>query len=209
MRVVTIGTFDILHRGHIELLAYLAKVAGEPVTVGLNTDEFVQAYKGQPPAVPYADRETVLRAFQYVGEVFPYTGPENRFLDWATYELEPLVLGIGSDWHEKDYLGHLGVTWQQLGEQRVSILYVPRTTGQSSSAIRGAILGLSGWLLAKEGALTAFGIVSDAAAHTTTVYWDKLSSALVIGLPALIAGVIKLTQHQATQLVIKQKGEPQ
>ena len=71
------------------------------------------------------------------------------------------------------------------------------------SAIRGAILGISGWLLAKEGVLSSFGIVSDATAHTTTIFWDKLSVALIVGLPAIIAGVIKTTQHQATQLITK------
>ena len=75
------------------------------------------------------------------------------------------------------------------------------------SAIRGAILGISGWLLAKEGALSAFGIVSDAAAHTTIIYWDRLSMALIVGLPAIIAGVIKATQHQATQIITKPKEE--
>ena len=68
------------------------------------------------------------------------------------------------------------------------------------SAVRGAILGLSGWLIAKNGLLSAYGVVSDAAAHTTTIYWDKCSIAIVAALPAILAGVIKLTQHQTTAI---------
>jgi hypothetical protein len=69
------------------------------------------------------------------------------------------------------------------------------------SAVRGAILGIAGWLLAREGALSAFGIISDAAAHTTTIYWDKVSIALIAALPAIGAAVIKMTQHQGTQVI--------
>lgn len=74
------------------------------------------------------------------------------------------------------------------------------------SAIRGAILGVSGWLLAKENILAPFGIVSDAIAKTTTIHWEQMSAAVVIALPALIAGVVKMTQKEA-QKVIQPKGE--
>jgi hypothetical protein len=63
------------------------------------------------------------------------------------------------------------------------------------SALRGAVLGVFGWLMARQGLLDSFGVVSDAANHTTTVYWDKLSTALIVALPALLAAVIKLVNH--------------
>lgn len=69
------------------------------------------------------------------------------------------------------------------------------------SAIRGAILGISAWLLAKNNILSTYGIVSDAAAHTTTVYWDKVSVALVLLLPAAIAAVIKMVNSHASSAV--------
>lgn len=69
------------------------------------------------------------------------------------------------------------------------------------SAIRGAILGVSGWLLMKNNALAPFGIVSDAAQHLTTIYWDKLSVAAITALPAIIAGAVKMVQHQGTQVI--------
>lgn len=63
------------------------------------------------------------------------------------------------------------------------------------SAIRGGVLGLAGWLMARENLLSVFGVVSDATAHTTTIYWDKLSIALIAALPAIGAGLIKVTQQ--------------
>lgn len=71
------------------------------------------------------------------------------------------------------------------------------------SAIRGAILGLAGWLMARENLLSAFGIVSDAAAKTTTIHWEQLSMAVILALPALIAGIVKVTQKEGSKAVVK------
>lgn len=65
------------------------------------------------------------------------------------------------------------------------------------SAVRGAILGLGGWLAAKEGLLSAFGIVYDKTSHILTINLDSLSMLAVAGLPALGAGVIKVLNHHA------------
>ena len=72
------------------------------------------------------------------------------------------------------------------------------------SAIRGAILGIAGWLLVKNDLLAPFGIISDAAAQTTTIHWKDLSTASIAALPAVIAAVIKLFQHHTTTII---KGE--
>lgn len=77
------------------------------------------------------------------------------------------------------------------------------------SAIRGAILGISAWLLAKENVLSAYGIVSDAALHTTTIYWDKVSVALVLGLPAAIAAIIKVGNKHANTAIKSVATPPQ
>lgn len=74
------------------------------------------------------------------------------------------------------------------------------------SAARGAVLGIAGWLMARENLLSAFGVVSDAAAHTTIIYWDKVSLALIAALPAIGAGLIKVTQRQ-TEKAIQPKTE--
>lgn len=71
------------------------------------------------------------------------------------------------------------------------------------SAIRGAILGLSGWLITKNNLLEAFGVFSDPTAHVTVINWDKLSLALVALLPAFLAAFIKLINHQGKEFFPK------
>ena len=73
------------------------------------------------------------------------------------------------------------------------------------SAIRGAVLGLASWFIAKEGLLSSYGIVSDAVAKTTTIHWAQVSDALIVGLPALIAIILKLTSHTTVAVA---KGQP-
>ena len=63
------------------------------------------------------------------------------------------------------------------------------------SAVRAGILGLLGWVLAKQDALQAFGIVADKAAQTITIHLDQLNLAVVAGLPAILGAVIKLLNH--------------
>lgn len=70
------------------------------------------------------------------------------------------------------------------------------------SAIRGAILGIFSWVLAKQGTLSAFGIVADQATHTITIYLDQLSMFLIAGLPAVLAAGIKMVNHHADEVVL-------
>lgn len=69
------------------------------------------------------------------------------------------------------------------------------------SAIRGAILGAAGWLAAKNGLLSALGIVTDMASHTTVIHWDQLSVWAIAGLPAAGAAVIKMLNYHGVQAV--------
>lgn len=71
------------------------------------------------------------------------------------------------------------------------------------SAVRGAILGLVGWVAAKEGLLTPLGIIYDTATHILTINLDTLSIWAVAGLPALGAGVIKVLNHEGNVVVKK------
>ncbi len=70
------------------------------------------------------------------------------------------------------------------------------------SAIRGAIIGIFSWILAKQGALAAFGIVADQATHTVTIHLDQLSMVLIAGLPAALAAAIKMVNHHADEVVL-------
>ena len=69
------------------------------------------------------------------------------------------------------------------------------------SAVRGAVLGIGGFLAAKSGALEPFGVLYDTATHIVTIHLDKLNLAFVALLPALGAGLIKVTQKQTTDIV--------
>lgn len=136
MIVLTLGTFDLLHIGHLELLETCTKLAGPRgrVVVGLNSDVFVERYKGRAPAQPYAVREELLRACRFVDLVVRNLGEEDSRPVIET--IHPDLLAIGDDWLDRDYLGQLGVTAEWLQERRLAIEYVPRTRGTSTTAIR-------------------------------------------------------------------------
>ena len=70
------------------------------------------------------------------------------------------------------------------------------------SALRGAIMALTTFLVAHAGLLGNWGVVYDATTRTITLNLDKLSIALIIGLPAIIAAVIKLVNHTGNQIVL-------
>lgn len=136
--VLTIGSFDLLHVGHLELLRACRQYAGEDgrVVVGLNRDTFIERYKGRDPVQGYANRREMLMACRLVDLVVCNIG------DFSSREcidvVNPDLLVIGSDWAEKDYLGQLGIDQAWLDERRLVIRYVPRTRGVSSSALRAA-----------------------------------------------------------------------
>lgn len=136
MITYTGGTFDVLHIGHLELLAACREIAGPRgrVVVSLNTDEFVVRYKNHGTIQPYAEREEVLRALADVDLVVKNAGDEDSRI--AIDVVQPDVIVIGDDWRDKDYLGQLGLTQEWLTERGLSIEYVPRTTGRSTSAFR-------------------------------------------------------------------------
>lgn len=125
--VLTLGTFDCVHSGHIRLLQECA--AYGDVTVGLNTDDFVEQYKGHRPLFNYTERLQLLQPFC------------DRILanDTGGWELidkvKPDLIVVGSDWLEKDYLKQLGVTREWLDERKIHLLYVTYTPLISTTEI--------------------------------------------------------------------------
>jgi glycerol-3-phosphate cytidylyltransferase len=151
VRILTLGTFDLYHAGHVALLRRCRALAGSDgqVIVGLNTDSFVERFKGRPPVVGYADREACLAACRYVDAVLPNDQPDGSIrglLDVA----KPDVIAIGavaagrdavpssSDWRSRDYLAQLGITATDLASSALVIAWLPYSEGISSSAIRAA-----------------------------------------------------------------------
>jgi glycerol-3-phosphate cytidylyltransferase len=133
--VLTLGKFDLLHVGHLELLEVSRALAGDGrVVVGLNTDEFVTQYKGRPAVQDYATRAEMLRACRFVDLVVVNIGGPNSGI--AIDVVHPDLLTIGADWLDRDYLGQLGISQKWLDERGLRIEYVPRTRGVSTTSIR-------------------------------------------------------------------------
>jgi len=101
--VWTNGCFDVLHRGHVEMLKY-AKSIGDYVIVGIDSDEKVALDKG--PARPYnnvADRKFMLKSLKYVDEVVVFNAAKQ--LDLIIKSISPQIMVIGSDWRGKEVIG--------------------------------------------------------------------------------------------------------
>lgn len=135
------GTFDLLHPGHLHLLRWCRRLAGADGTVvaTVNSDAFVERYKGRPAAMGEADRRRMVEAIQYVDRCFFHTEGPN-----AAPTIDALLphggaIAIGADWRDRDYLGQLGVTQGWLDERGIVVVYVPLLAGHSSTALREAM----------------------------------------------------------------------
>jgi glycerol-3-phosphate cytidylyltransferase len=121
-KVITYGTFDLLHVGHINLLRR-AKALGDYLIVGLSTDTFNRE-KGKEAYHSYEDRKLILEAITFVDEVIPEENWDQKSSDIMKYEIDLFVMG--DDWKGKfDYL-----------EQFCTVQYLPRTIGVSTSKIK-------------------------------------------------------------------------
>ena len=121
-RVITYGTYDLLHWGHIRLLKR-ARELGDYLIVGLSTDEF-NAVKGKAAYHPYEERKMMLEAIRYVDLVIPENNWEQKRDDIRKYEADIFVMG--DDWQGKfDDLKDI-----------VEVVYLPRTEGISTTKIK-------------------------------------------------------------------------
>jgi cytidyltransferase-like protein len=134
--VYTGGTFDLFHAGHARFLQRCAELG--PVVVSLNTDEFIEEYKGKPPVISYADREAVLIACRYVDRVVPNTGGTDS--KPSIEEVWPDIIAIGTDWARRDYYAQMKFDQDWLDERGIALIYIPYTQGISSTAIKERML---------------------------------------------------------------------
>lgn len=123
--VLTYGTFDLFHIGHLRLLERLGAL-GDRLIVGVSTDEF-NATKGKATFIPYAERAEIVANIRCVHSVIP----EN---DWAQkrhdiVRLQADVLGMGDDWAGK---------FDELKDV-CEVIYLPRTAGISSTTIKDTL----------------------------------------------------------------------
>lgn len=124
-RIITYGTFDLLHYGHINLLRR-AKQQGDYLIVALSTDEFNKREKQKKCYFSYEKRKQLLEAIRYVDLVIPEESWEQKLTDIPMYHVDTFVMG--DDWAGKfDYI-----------EEQTSarVLYLPRTPEISTSQIK-------------------------------------------------------------------------
>ena len=125
-RVITYGTFDVLHFGHINLLKR-AKDLGDYLIVGLSTDEF-NAIKGKRSYYTYEQRKSIVESLRFVDLVIPENDWVQKRNDILKYKANIFVMG--SDWEGKfDDLKEL-----------CEVIYLPRTEGVSSTQTKQHIL---------------------------------------------------------------------
>lgn len=123
-RIITYGTFDLLHYGHINLLRR-AKELGDYLIVVLSTDEFNWNQKQKKSYFTYEQRKALLEAIKYVDLVVPEENWEQKRTDMHKYDVDTFVMG--SDWEGK---------FDFLKEEGVEVVYLTRTPDISSSQIK-------------------------------------------------------------------------
>ena len=124
MIVYTVGTFDLLHVGHLALLEY-CKSLGDILAVGVASDRVVNSYKPNVPVIPLEERMEMLKALRCVDIVRPY------------YELEYVsgckalnadIFVVGEDWGKKPHNIAVESYLKLEGKQMNQVLYNPRTS---------------------------------------------------------------------------------
>ena len=123
-RVLTYGTFDLLHYGHINLLRR-AKALGDYLVVAVSTDDFNEI-KGKKAYHNYETRKLMLEAVRYVDLVIPEENWEQKIDDVKKYDIDIVVMG--SDWAGSDRFDYL--------KDYCEVVYLPRTEGVSTTQIK-------------------------------------------------------------------------
>lgn len=122
-KVITYGTYDLLHYGHVKLLQR-AKALGDYLIVALSTDEFNWNEKQKKCYFSYEERKSLLEAIRYVDLVIPEESWEQKISDVKEFKVDTFV--IGDDWEGKfDFL-----------KDYCEVVYLPRTEGVSTTQIK-------------------------------------------------------------------------
>ncbi|PHS25719.1 MAG: cytidylyltransferase [Methylophaga sp.] len=135
MVVYTVGTFDLLHVGHLALLEYCATL-GDTVAVGVASDEVVKLYKPNIPVIPLEQRIEMLQALRCVDIVLPY-----HELDYIEVckQVKADIFVIGEDWGRKPHNQGIEDFLKSQGKEVVQVQYNPRN---SSTKIKKDVLSL-------------------------------------------------------------------
>lgn len=126
--VITYGTFDILHRGHINILRQ-ARELGDRLVVGLSSDEF-NAGKHKSSLLNFENRKCVLESIKYVDIVIPEFTWDQKISDIQTFDVDIFVMG--DDWQGK---------FDEL-KKYCDVFYIPRTKDISTTLIKTSLEGI-------------------------------------------------------------------
>jgi len=124
MVIYTVGTFDLLHVGHLALLEYCASL-GDTVVVGVASDEVVQLYKPYPPVIPLEQRIEMLLALSCVDIVIPYH--ELEYLEICK-QVEADIFVIGEDWGRKKHNLEIENYLKLHNKEIIKIKYSPKNS---------------------------------------------------------------------------------
>jgi len=123
--VITYGTFDMFHIGHLKLLRRLSEM-GDKVIVAVSTDEFNEL-KGKKTLIPYDQRAAIVEAIDCVDLVIPEESWEQKLSDVKRYQVD--IFAIGEDWKGKfDFL-----------EDLCQVIYLPRTKNISTTDLKRSL----------------------------------------------------------------------
>ncbi len=136
-RVYVGGTFDLFHPGHVELLRQ-AWTLGD-VTVVLNSDDYVEEFKGKRPTMHFMERAHMLLSCEFVDEVLYNPGEERYILDkvkpdYILYAIQ------GDEYDRESYLERLQIDEEYLAKNNIELIFSEYTEGVSSSDIINRIL---------------------------------------------------------------------
>jgi glycerol-3-phosphate cytidylyltransferase len=123
--VLTYGTFDMFHIGHLKLLKRLSKL-GDKLIVAVSSDEF-NAIKGKKTMIPYEQRASIVEAIKYVDMVIPENDWDQKVKDIQKYNVD--IFSMGDDWRGK---------FDELKEY-CEVVYLQRTEGISSTDLKDTL----------------------------------------------------------------------
>jgi len=140
--VITYGTFDLFHIGHLKLLKRL-KSLGDELIVAISTDEF-NAIKGKKTIIPFAQRTEIVENIKCVDMVISENSWEQKINDIKKYNID--IFAMGSDWKGKfDFL-----------KDYCEVIYLNRTEGISSTKLKNTLKNFS---VSKDEVIKAFEIL--------------------------------------------------
>ena len=124
--IITYGTFDMFHIGHLKLLQRLKRL-GDELIVAVSTDEFNKG-KGKKVIIPYDQRAEIIENIKCVDKVIPEETWEQKITDVSKYDID--IFAIGDDWEGKfDFL-----------KEHCEVIYLERTKDISTTKLKKSLM---------------------------------------------------------------------